>query len=279
MLKPEIRTLSLSEVERLVDWAATEGWNPGLHDARAFLAADPEGFIGAFVDGDMVAGISAVAYGDAFGFIGLYICRPDVRGRGYGRAVWDTGMARLSGRTIGLDGVPAQQANYRRMGFSTAYETIRYSGRLDGGQAGQGCRIVSVTDDLIGQVLDIDSACFPAPRTAFLRRWLQPPHRALACVVDGEVRGFGVARACRSGFKVGPLFASDDDMAFALLDAVSAGGEGDIHLDVPEGRVSFIGGLVARGLLPGFETARMYRGALHAPAPTGVFGVTTLELG
>ncbi len=279
MLKADIRTLSLPEIERLVDWAATEGWNPGLHDASAFHEADPGGFIGAFVDGDMVAGISAVAYGDAFGFIGLYICRPDARGRGHGRAVWDAGMARLAGRTIGLDGVPAQQANYRRMGFAPAYETIRYSGRLNGGQAGTGYRIVAVTDDLVGQAASVDRAHFPAPRAAFLQRWLQPPHKALACVVDGEVRGFGVARACRSGFKVGPLFASDDDMAFALLAAVSAGCAGDVHLDVPESRASFIAALVSRGLSPGFETARMYRGALHAPAPEGVFGVTTLELG
>lgn len=280
MLKPEIHTLSLPEVERLVDWAATEGWNPGLHDAWAFREADPEGFIGAFVDGDMVAGISAVAYGDAFGFIGLYICRPDARGRGHGRAVWDAGMARLAGRTIGLDGVPAQQANYRRMGFSTAYETVRYSGRLDNGwRAGQDYRLVVVTDELIGQVAAIDRAHFSASRTAFLQRWLQPPHKAFACVVGGEVRGFGVARACRSGFKVGPLFAPDDDMAFALLAALCADGEGDVHLDVPGSRASFSDGLVSRGLSPGFETARMYRGSVRAPTPQGVFGVTTLELG
>ncbi|RUT86550.1 GNAT family N-acetyltransferase, partial [Mesorhizobium sp. USDA-HM6] len=98
-----IRVLASQEVEMLVDWAAGEGWNPGFGDAAVFQAADPEGFIGAFVDGQMVAGISAVAYGDRFGFIGLYICRPDRRGEGHGKAVWDAGMARLGNRTIGLD--------------------------------------------------------------------------------------------------------------------------------------------------------------------------------
>ena len=77
--RPFIRTLTLAETGELVDWAAGEGWNPGRDDAPAFHAADPGGFIGAFVDGAMVAGISAVAYGDDFGFIGLYICRPDCR--------------------------------------------------------------------------------------------------------------------------------------------------------------------------------------------------------
>ncbi len=82
-----IRTLDLPEIETLVGWAKAEGWNPGLADAAPFQAADPEGFIGCFVDGVMAAGISAVRYGPAFGFIGLYIAHPDFRGRGYGRRV------------------------------------------------------------------------------------------------------------------------------------------------------------------------------------------------
>ncbi|TIN16885.1 MAG: GNAT family N-acetyltransferase, partial [Mesorhizobium sp.] len=41
-----IRTLTASEVETLVEWAAREGWNPGIDDAAALRAADPEGFIG-----------------------------------------------------------------------------------------------------------------------------------------------------------------------------------------------------------------------------------------
>ncbi|TIN21338.1 MAG: GNAT family N-acetyltransferase, partial [Mesorhizobium sp.] len=62
-MKPTIRTLSLQELAVLIDWAAAEGWNPGLEDAAMFQAADPEGFIGAFVGNEMVAAVSAVAYG------------------------------------------------------------------------------------------------------------------------------------------------------------------------------------------------------------------------
>ncbi|RYE63467.1 MAG: GNAT family N-acetyltransferase, partial [Oxalobacteraceae bacterium] len=58
-----IRMLTLAEVERLLDWAGDEGWNPGLADAAAFHAADPDGFFGCFVDGVLASGISAVRYG------------------------------------------------------------------------------------------------------------------------------------------------------------------------------------------------------------------------
>src|SRR4051794_26606488 len=113
-----IRSASRHELNLMLEWADQEGWNPGLSDAECFHAADPEGFLLAFRDKEPVASISVVRYGRPFGFLGLYIVRPDLRGRGYGYRLWQAGMARLEERTVGLDGVVAQQDNYRRSGFS-----------------------------------------------------------------------------------------------------------------------------------------------------------------
>ena len=99
------------EVDLAIDWAAAEGWNPGLHDAHCFHAADPQGFLVGLVGDEPVAVISAMRYGATFGFIGFYIVKPGWRGQGFGLAVWKAGMARLAGRTIGLDGLGDQQAN------------------------------------------------------------------------------------------------------------------------------------------------------------------------
>ncbi|MEI6762530.1 MAG: GNAT family N-acetyltransferase, partial [Betaproteobacteria bacterium] len=112
-----IRNLSLAEVHIALDWAAAEDWNPGLQDANCFYAADPSGFWGGFLDGELIATLGAVKYGQTFGFIGLYLVKPGYRGQQYGIALWRAGMASLHGRTVGLDGVPAQQANYGRSGF------------------------------------------------------------------------------------------------------------------------------------------------------------------
>ena len=53
-----VRAMTRDEVDVAVDWAAAEGWNPGLHDAGAFHAADPDGFLAGALDGEMVASIS-----------------------------------------------------------------------------------------------------------------------------------------------------------------------------------------------------------------------------
>jgi GNAT superfamily N-acetyltransferase len=123
-----IRTMRPDEVALAVDWAAAEGWNPGLADAACFAVPDPQGFFIGELDGEPAATISVINYGASFAFLGFYIVRPDLRGRGFGLSIWNAAIAHAGARVIGLDGVVAQQANYRKSGFTLAYANIRYGG-------------------------------------------------------------------------------------------------------------------------------------------------------
>ncbi len=265
-----IRTLTLDEIGSLLGWAAAEGWNPGLADAPAFQAADPNGFLGAFVGDVMVAAIAAVTYDEAFGFIGLYICHPHWRGQGHGKAVWDAGMAYLGERTIGLDAVPEQKDNYASMGFMPAYETIRMSGRVEGPlTAGDGLK------PQLDDIAILDRQGFPASRKSFLQHWLAPPHQALTHHTNGKIEAYGVLRPCIDGAKLGPLFARTQNAARAILGETA----GPVHVDVPAFQTEFLSTLRTFGFTPGFRTTRMYRGPAPAISLPIIYGVTSLELG
>src|SRR5262245_42910084 len=166
-----VRTMTRSELDLATDWAAAEGWNPGLHDAEAFYAADPEGFLIALDGGTPVACISVVRYGADFGFLGFYIAHPSARGHGHGIAVWNAGMARLAGRNVGLDGVVAQQDNYRKSGFRLAWRNIRFEGSAPPFDAPSGIAVVNAADVPFAKIVSYDRRFFPAPRDAFLARW------------------------------------------------------------------------------------------------------------
>ncbi|GAA3096809.1 hypothetical protein GCM10017687_04270 [Streptomyces echinatus] len=104
-------------------WAAAEGWNPGLSDGPAFFAQDPDGFFLGRIDGEPVSAISVVNHGPDYAFLGCYLVRPDLRGHGHGLTTWKTALAHAGSRTVGLDGVVAQQDNYRQSGFRLAHRT------------------------------------------------------------------------------------------------------------------------------------------------------------
>lgn len=68
-----VRHLNAAEVHLAVDWTREEGWNPGIHDAQSFYAADSGGFLASLHDDEPAAVISLVRYGASFAFLGLYI--------------------------------------------------------------------------------------------------------------------------------------------------------------------------------------------------------------
>ena len=237
-----IEVMSRADIARAVDWAAREGWNPGHADADCFAAVDSQGFMGGWLAGHMIASISVVNYGPEFSFLGFYIVDPEHRGKGYGYKLWQHAIAHAGDRLIGLDGVVAEQDNYRRSGFELAYRNIRYGGVLEAvAQPGvPGLEILEI-DCVTPELEAFDRTVFPADRTGFLDAWLGAEgHRAVSARRDGALTGYGVIRPCRNGWKVGPLFASSPDTAQAILAALldtmlhQEQGKHEIFLDVPE---------------------------------------------
>ncbi len=277
----EIRTMTQDELSIAIDWAAQEGWNPGVGDLESFYRADPNGFLIGLLDGQPVATISAVKYGKSFGFMGFYIVAPAYRGQGYGLKIWNAALDYLAGRNIGLDGVVEQQDNYRKSGFKLAYRNIRYEGIGDG-KSGDCQEIVPLSELPMDAILAYDQPFFPDDRTAFLKAWLrQKDSTALGYVEAGKLAGYGVLRACRSGFKVGPLFADRPSIAKALLDALKSKVPrgAPFYLDPPEVNPAAVALAKDNGMRVVFETARMYSGAIPELPLDRTFGVTSFELG
>jgi len=280
-----IKSMSQSELAIAIEWAAQEGWNPGISDAASFYLADPKGFFISKLGDQIVAVISAVRYGEQYGFIGLYIVHPDYRGRGFGWEIWQVAMNYLQGIPIGLDGVVAQQSNYQKSGFQFAHRNIRYSGRskkitLESGSA-QGS-IVSLDQIPFSMTQAFDRLFFPQDRAGFLSSWIsQTDSHALGLIKDGEIRGYGVIRPCRVGFKIGPLFANSEFAAEELFTSLCASVDNDspVFLDIPECNLRAINLVNRHQMQPMFETARMYKGYVGNVRIEDTYGITSFELG
>ena len=274
-----VRTMSPEDVALAVDWAAAEGWNPGLTDASCFAAAAQGGFLLGDLAGAPAAILSVVNYDEHFSFLGFYIVRPDLRGRGFGLRIWQAGMARAGSRAIGIDGVVARQDNYRKSGFVFAYNNIRYGGWVAPVVEAKPTTVplTEVSFDLIARD---DATVFPAGRPTFLSTWIAGPgHVGRALIRDRRLVAWGVIRPCREGRKIGPLNADDRDAAEAVFAALVGPAGGQVFLDVPQPNDAAVALATAREFAPVFETARMYSGPIRPVSLERVYGVTTFELG
>jgi GNAT superfamily N-acetyltransferase len=257
-----IRPLSRPELDLVLDWAAAEGWNPGLHDADCFYACDPRGFFLGVLDGEPVA---AIAYDETLGFLSFYLVKPDFRGRGFGLRLWQAALDHLRGRNLGLDAVAAQVANYAQSGFRVAYRNFYYRA-AGGGRAPAG--LVSLSRLPFKDLVAYDAAFFPSPRPRFLSCWLkQPGGAALGAMQDGRLVGYGVIRACRRGFKIGPLMADRPEIAGDLLPGLLARAAGaPVFINIPEANPQALALARELGLHHFATIARMYtRGAPAMP--------------
>lgn len=275
-----IRPMTRAELDIAVAWATAEGWNPGLQDADCFYQADTTGFLMGFLDGEPIASISAIKYGENFGFIGFYIVKPEYRGQGYGFAIWQAALAYLQRRNIGLDGVVDQQDNYRRSGFKLAHRNIRYEGTAT--NAGYTSQCVPLSNISIDLVTNYDRQFFADERGEFIQAWIDhPEHYAVGIVQDEKLVGYGVLRPCQQGFKIGPLFADEGAIAteiFHTLVAQVPAGEA-FYLDVPEPNRAAVALAEQNGMAYVFETARMYTQTAPNLPLEKIFGITTFELG
>lgn len=277
-----IRPAKRNEMKIFLDWAAEEGWNPGLYDAESFYSLDEKGFLLGFLDDEPIASLSAVPYNKDFGFLGFYITKPAHRGKGYGIRLWTEAMRNFPTQKIGLDGVLSQQENYKKSGFKFAYRHIRFEGKGSNKKAKENKNIIRLSQVEPKLIHAYDRKIFLHERKNFLNRWLsQPQSLALGYRMDKKLLGYGVIRKCRIGYKVGPLFADSPIVADDLFERLReyAGDKNLIYLDVPEPNKNAL--LLAKkfNMKPIFETARMYTGEFPPTPLSNVYGVTTFEVG
>lgn len=284
-----------------LEWAKAEGWNPGLHDGAAFGAVDPEGWFAARDDSDeIITTLGVFRYDGSFGFIGLYITRPESRGQGIGRQVWALGREHLADvKCVGLDAVVEREATYATDGFVRSHETTRFVGAVralqealhhvlvsKAGTDRQGPLYTYNASEVGGENLskfELEQSLFPAARADFLEEWIKQPESVALVLTDstGDVQAWGQVRSVIDGMRIGPLFAQNLYQAQYLMSTLIEDMEPDseIGIDVPKANTEAVSFMTSAGFTPVFTCVRMYLGEPVHLDLSKVFGNTTFELG
>ncbi len=272
-----------NEAEILNEWAIKEGWNPGLSDQQVAMHYDPGAFIALRHHDEFIGGGSIISYDGLYGFMGLFIMRSDFRGQGLGAQLWQYRRDRLLSRlqanaAIGMDGVFNMAPFYARGGFVLAHRDLRYAGIAKGNKATE----VTPLNDIDHTILiAYDNKHFPAPRTEFIKSWIkQTGVFGYAVLKNAEIVGYGVARPCHQGYKVGPLFADTMDIADKILSSLLSEINGElVQIDIPELNTAALKLAIKFGFEESFGCARMYLGAMQPEPLNTIYSVTSYEFG
>ncbi len=248
------------------------GWNQTADDWAGFIA------IGRTIGlrdaaGTLIATAATLRYG-AQGWISMVLVAASERHRGLASVLMDRCVAdlRSDGTQPMLDATPAGAAVYRQLGFVCGAGFERWESTGPIGDAADRDTATSATDTIVGHarpgqrdaIARLDRAATGLDRGFLFDAFLARPGTQSWLANDGQ--GFVLARDGRRARQVGPLVATDDAQAIALLRAALASVPADerVFIDVPSERRAVTQWLERRGFRPQRPFVRMALGP-HAP--------------
>ena len=122
----EIRPFTPADLDVVTALAREQDFAPGIGDIEIYANTDRQGVWLAWQDNAPVGCIAAVTYNPDYAFIGLFVVKPEHRGQGIGRRLWQHALKTLSSvQCIGLEAAVQMVGFYERAGFQKDCITTR----------------------------------------------------------------------------------------------------------------------------------------------------------
>ena len=234
-------------------------WNQTADDWRVFfqlgtiyVIRDAQGRIiasGAVLPmGESRPGYLAGLTGRGVAWISMILVTPACRARGLGRRVFDECVRhiRAQGRIPMLDATPAGEALYTQFGFEPLWRLTRW--RREATPATRPALPVAMPD--VEGLAELDQEALGFHRTELLRALLDRPDSRYV----RHPLGFAIVRAGRVAHHIGPLVATNEEEAIAVMQDAASRYAGPLLIDVPDERP-----LLRQALLDaGFAVQRGY---------------------
>ncbi|HEX7926683.1 MAG TPA: GNAT family N-acetyltransferase, partial [bacterium] len=228
----ELRPMHAGDIAAGLQLCRAAGWNQVAADWQLYLAQNPTG-CSVLVRGGEVAGtVITVDYQGRFGWVGMVLVRPELRGAGIGTRLLHVSFDHLRAcETVKLDATPAGRQIYLPLGFVDEYGLMRMEAVSAGDYGSPKHAVRPLREADLPAVFALDEPVFGARRETVLRAyWHAAPHLAHVVEQGGKVVAFAVGRRGHTHDHVGAIVAPERDMAADLVRAALAGHPGQRFL-------------------------------------------------
>ena len=222
-IQVQLREMELSHMDGLMRLKDAEGWNQLEKDWSLLITYSEKANLVAVLDDRIVGSVTALNYAGRVAWIGMMLVDKDYRGLGIGKRLMLEVLAKLEGcASIKLDATPAGRPLYLKLGFIDEYELYRMTNpcasALSPGDPSIEPLEMQVAD--LPEVIAFDQQVFGADRGDLIG-WLYEGSPQLAWIIriKGRLTGFCLGRPGKNFIQIGPLHASSEAQAQALMAA------------------------------------------------------------
>ncbi|AYB34478.1 GNAT family N-acetyltransferase [Chryseolinea soli] len=259
-------------------------WNQLARDWEIFLTLDPEGSRVCVDDDEHVIGtVTTLRYSNHFSWIGMVLVDPAHQRKGIGLKLLEQALEILKNEdSVKLDATPAGRQVYVKLGFKDEYRLSRMSTASLNTQHLVSSTATALGNDDLDSVGLFDQKVFGADRMPLLR-WMREGAPDLAFKVGngGQLRGYCFGRPGYRFTQIGPVVATDADVARELVSAALRHcGNIPVVLDVPHHDESWSAWIQLLGFSELRPFVRMYKGNNHWPGtPRNQYAMLGPEFG
>lgn len=261
------------------------GWNQLEADWKLFLGSSKDGSMVAEYQNKVIGTVTTVNYSGRFSWIGMVLVDPEIRRMGIGTSLLKEAIVKAKDKgTIRLDATPKGKLLYDTLGFEAEYGLNRYeikdypSDLLE--RTSLACSKISDHDLL--NIIEYDQHIFGAHRAGILESLHEiGPDYSWICKSGDNMQGYCFGRPGSNFEQIGPVIASNEDIAFALLcSAMDQCNGRPIIIDIPDDQKVFRKSVQDIGFIIQRPFIRMYLGKHPYPGrPEHQFAIAGPEIG
>lgn len=214
----EYRAMRAGDLDAAWSLSLDQHWPHRPRDWSTALSLG-EGIV-ATVDGQLVGTTMRWLWGEHHATIGLVIVSELMRGRRIGSALMSLILEGLEDRVVSLHATEEGRGLYERLGFVRTGEIRQHQGIASNAPLialDEGWRLRPLDKSDEPALFELDKQARGWERPQLLRTWLDSSERAMVLDHDGTLDGFAFLRRFGRGVVVGPVVASDDVGARALI--------------------------------------------------------------
>ena len=246
--RPEInsirlRKMELSDMKELMRLKNAESWNQTENDWSLLIQYKDSINLVAETDNIIVGTITAINYANTVAWIGMMLVDKKHRGKGISKILLNEAIKKLNNcKSIKLDATPAGWPVYKKLGFIDEYTLFRMTSPsvLKPSLVETNIKTEQLTEKDIPEVARLDKQIFGADRTDLINYlYTNSPSLAFLTREKSKITGFSLGRKGQSFTQLGPVYASSDEAAKALINSALSKLSGkavaiDIHMNKPE---------------------------------------------